>query len=416
MSLAGAVAANVLAEEALETSKVLRQEARTNLQAERAELSLARAKRKQASDQVESDKEALSEAIENCPGSEGDPHITTFDGLYYNFQEQGEFTLIGSSADNFKVQVRQEKSLSNPLTTVNTAVATIVDGNRVGFYALNDSSILINGVEQSLESGDVLKLGNGQIEFDGEYHTLTNENGDIIFIDLKSRSLDINVALASNREGNTFGLLGNNNGNQNDDLVLEDGIEIDPANFNQFVESYADNWRISSDESLFDYQKGEYTSKFNQSEYDFIDNATKYRGTDENDVIEGSKRNDVLMGLKGDDYLRGKAGRDWLVGKQGDDTLIGNGGDDYLVGNGGSDHLLGGDGADVFIVATGKAGKGIDTISDFVDGVDLIGLSGGISFNDLALSNNTISFNDEILAILTGIDTTTLANDNFTIV
>ena len=41
----------------------------------------------------------------------GDVHLTTFDGLYYNFQAEGEFTLAKSTVagDDFDVQIRTEQ-------------------------------------------------------------------------------------------------------------------------------------------------------------------------------------------------------------------------------------------------------------------------------------------------------------------
>ncbi|WP_335045713.1 hypothetical protein [Nostoc sp.] len=59
-----------------------------------------------------------------------------------------------------------------------------------------------------------------------------------------------------------------------------------------------------------------------------------------------------------------------------------------------------------------------DTITDFCKGTDLIGLSGGLTFNQLSFADHKIivTTTDEILATLTGINTTTLTAANFTIV
>ena len=55
-----------------------------------------------------------------------------------------------------------------------------------------------------------------------------------------------------------------------------------------------------------------------------------------------------------------------------------------------------------------------DTIVDFGNGKDVIGLSGGIGFSDLTFSGSDIIFGSETLATLTGVDTTSLSEADFT--
>jgi Ca2+-binding RTX toxin-like protein len=94
--------------------------------------------------------------------------------------------------------------------------------------------------------------------------------------------------------------------------------------------------------------------------------------------------------------------------------LSGLNGDDILFGGVGNDVLTGGQGQDRFVLA---AATGTDTFSDF-SADDLIGLSGGFGFGDLAFSGNDIllSSRNEVLATLTGVDTTTLQSAQFVLV
>ena len=62
-------------------------------------------------------------------------------------------------------------------------------------------------------------------------------------------------------------------------------------------------------------------------------------------------------------------------GNNGDDTMIGGGGNDQLFGWGGSDELTGGAGADQFWFQ--QPSDGVDTITDFVSGEDLIVIQRG---------------------------------------
>lgn len=96
----------------------------------------------------------------------------------------------------------------------------------------------------------------------------------------------------------------------------------------------------------------------------------------------------------------------------GDDILGGDNGPDLLNGGPGNDTLTGGNGPDVFVLAEGE---GTDTITDFSN-PDSIGLSEGIGFNDLSFSGEDIILGAEVLATLTGVDTTTLTEADFTAV
>ncbi|WP_235006931.1 DUF4347 domain-containing protein [Calothrix rhizosoleniae] len=141
-------------------------------------------------------------------------------------------------------------------------------------------------------------------------------------------------------------------------------------------------------------------------------NADNLTGTGGDDLILGRNGNDTLTGGAGNDLLVGSSGNDLLVGSTGDDTLIGGTGNDTLIGGIGDDTLIGGTRSDTFVFAEGE---GHDTIIGFWQGEDLIGLADGLSFGDLSFSGNDIivTASSEILATLTGVDTTTLTAGDF---
>jgi len=147
--------------------------------------------------------------------------------------------------------------------------------------------------------------------------------------------------------------------------------------------------------------------------------GTVQNGTGGNDTLTGNAGNDSLNGGSGNDTLIGNAGNDTLIGGNGSDLLFGNAGDDLLDGgNGtdtlrgglGNDTLTGGNGGDVFVFASGE---GTDRITDFQLGSDKIGLTGGLTFGNLSFSGNQILFGNQVLAVLTGVNTTTLTPSNF---
>ncbi|MBD1887179.1 DUF2974 domain-containing protein [Microcoleus vaginatus] len=111
------------------------------------------------------------------------------------------------------------------------------------------------------------------------------------------------------------------------------------------------------------------------------------------DIISGNGGNDILSGNKGNDIISGGIGNDQLLGGKGDDNLSGGEGDDTLIGAGGTDLLIGGAGRDVLVLGVGG---GTDTLVDFQKGQDLIGLSGGLSFNQLRVTEGDFSTTIEI--------------------
>ncbi|MDX2244145.1 MAG: phytase [Leptolyngbyaceae cyanobacterium bins.302] len=92
--------------------------------------------------------------------------------------------------------------------------------------------------------------------------------------------------------------------------------------------------------------------------------------------------------------------------------------DDVLTGTSGENKLVGGAGADTFVLAVGG---GTDTITDFslAEG-DRVGLTGGLSFGSLTLTQSgvdtLIQAGNETLAILTGVQSSTLSGSNFTLI
>lgn len=142
-------------------------------------------------------------------------------------------------------------------------------------------------------------------------------------------------------------------------------------------------------------------------------NSDRIEGLNGNDTLSGNTGNDTLIGGNGNDNLVGGAGNDSLVGGGNSDTLAGGTDNDTINGGTGFDILTGGTGNDVFVL---KNGNGSDSITDFQRGSDKLGLTGDLEFEDLTLEDNTIKSGNQLLATLSGVNTSNLTEANFTTV
>jgi hypothetical protein len=93
-----------------------------------------------------------------------------------------------------------------------------------------------------------------------------------------------------------------------------------------------------------------------------------------NDTVYGGDGADTIGGNGGDDLIRGGTGADSIHAGSGNDTVYGEAGDDIIYGGSdGNDQLSGGADADDFLIP--DDGAGIDTVTDFVSGVDDISVT-----------------------------------------
>lgn len=195
------------------------------------------------------------------PGSRGDPHLITFDGLAYDFQGAGEFVLARDPDDaaGFEVQVRQVP-LRDPVcagsVTVNQAVALQVGGSRVTFDPTRARLVWVDGVAVELPVGEVWPLGEAELML-WQPRRLQVRWADGSEVRLTARAaVDIGIQVAPGRV--VEGLLGDANGDPADDLRLGDGTALPrPIPFEVLYGAFADAWRVTADSSLFEYAPGE---------------------------------------------------------------------------------------------------------------------------------------------------------------
>jgi len=147
-------------------------------------------------------------------GSNGDPHLTSFDGHSFNFQAGGEFTLVRSDSGDLEVQARQEPlrrpdGHENTTISVNTAVAIQAGTDRVGIYQHPDRPELrING--QVVAPREAQQLSGGvRIQPDqGGYQLVWPDGSTVWVLPTGSYGLNVMITAAPGRKATMRGLLG----------------------------------------------------------------------------------------------------------------------------------------------------------------------------------------------------------------
>lgn len=204
----------------------------------------------------------------------GAGHIATLDGVGYDFNTTGEFVLLESeNGAAFQVQGRFEEVAEN-LTTL-TAIATKVGGQTVMLDATDTTLVTIDGTRRQIENFSGVVVGTDRIF--REDNTLTivyagadgivNAGDSRLIIDVRGDRLDLDVRLSDNQLGNVRGLLGDGDGDPENDIAFRDGEVVDrPLAANEIYGDYRDEWLIRSEgASLFTYDRNEEFGGFNDA-------------------------------------------------------------------------------------------------------------------------------------------------------
>ncbi|ORA03836.1 hypothetical protein BST17_16910 [Mycolicibacterium bacteremicum] len=198
----------------------------------------------------------------NCAGSNGDPHLLTFDGVHYDLMAAGEFDVVDGPV---RVQARQTAFPGSRDVTLNTAVAADVAGDRVGVYQ-EDGAVVVRIGSQPVELavGGVGLPGGGTVGSgdDGAVRIGWPDESTLEVRPIGVWGLSFTLRLAEQHRGKVAGLLGNYNGDDRDDLVIRDGKPLAGNDFGDLYPRYADSWRITDQESLFHYRPGQSTATF----------------------------------------------------------------------------------------------------------------------------------------------------------
>ncbi|RCR69021.1 VWD domain-containing protein [Larkinella punicea] len=209
--------------------------------------------------------DALGNAAAAAGRAMGDPHVITHDGLDYGFQAVGEF--VATKGEKIEIQARQEDAYKTNRATVTTGVAARIGTDEICFLvnpaSLDAPRLFVNKKETALSSFTPLTLANGnQLRVAAkEKLVFTNAEGEGVTIRWNTPYLDYAVMLGDARKGNVTGLMGNFDGDDQNDFKLANGTAIERS-FPTIHTTFADSWRISGPNSLFVYENGKNTDSY----------------------------------------------------------------------------------------------------------------------------------------------------------
>jgi hypothetical protein len=229
--------------------------------------------------------------LSSGPSNRGDPHLTTTNGINYDFQAAGEFTSLRNSDTGFELQTRQTPVLTtftpgpNAYTglascvSLNTAAAVRVGSHRVSYQpspgkpgTAEQMQLRIDGKLTTLPTSGSLNLGGGnkiaRAALGGGIDVRLNDGTRVIITPNYWTSqgywyLDVEVLSTPAREG-TMGHIPASNWLP----LAPDGSSFGPApgglpaRHALLNGTFADAWRVTSSTSLFDYATGTSTASF----------------------------------------------------------------------------------------------------------------------------------------------------------
>ncbi|KAL3832136.1 hypothetical protein ACJMK2_023807 [Sinanodonta woodiana] len=225
----------------------------------------------------------------------GDPHIETLDKKKFTFNGWGEYTLV--SLDNFQLQSRTSRAeranggLSNATifsafaakdiigSTIHVELNSTKDGLIV-YAQSNENSSSFN--DYTLDFADMSKEFNVQDEYISLSRDDSSRTITIVFstdislnITVGVKMLAVSVMLPTEYKGKSRGLLGNFDGNPDNDFMFPNGTVLSSNATERDIFKYGQTWAVKSNESIFHYPTGTNHVDFHHKDFEpqFIDEA-----------------------------------------------------------------------------------------------------------------------------------------------
>lgn len=214
----------------------------------------------------------------------GDPHMSTYDGLHFDFMGAGAYTLVKSLKDDLEIQARMQPLPNPALNALSaqdrmvcknvsyfTAVALRYAGTTISIHVgAPFMAIYVNGVQVADEAALASALPTEiTLQQSDNALLLLLDDGSRLAVESIGKSLGVRFRAAQDRRGSLAGIFGTFTGDRRDDLRLNDGTALStPPATNALYNQFGEAWRITSKaDSLLHYSSGEDISDFYRSAF-----------------------------------------------------------------------------------------------------------------------------------------------------
>jgi hypothetical protein len=198
-------------------------------------------------------------------------NLVTAGGTTYSFDAAGEFILTKSTqpGNSFQVQVRLQPVATSQSSSAVTQIAAAVGGDRVTFGVGRQNTLSIDGATHASVPGQTISLSGGRVQqvSPNVYQVVWN-TGEVLTVTNHGDYLGLSVGYAASDAANTVaGLMGTNNGSSGD-FTLPDGTALQqPLTTSELYGVFANAWRVTQSNSLFDYEAGQNTATFSDAAF-----------------------------------------------------------------------------------------------------------------------------------------------------
>ncbi|MGK2851533.1 MAG: VWD domain-containing protein [Candidatus Limnocylindrales bacterium] len=202
-----------------------------------------------------------------CAGSNGDPHLRTVNGVRYDFQAAGEFTLLRSQDGLTEIQARQEPVSVGRGVAMNTAIVVRSGDHRIGVYATKaGTTVRLDG--QPVDASGPTDLGGGlRLSIRRSGVEVGLPDGTVIYAMAFGR-INLQIAPSDAMRRAAVGILGPVPDGASLP-ALPDGtvLPVDGDRVPFLYGPFADGWQVTDSTSLFDYEQGTSSATFAKPEF-----------------------------------------------------------------------------------------------------------------------------------------------------
>ena len=202
-------------------------------------------------------------AMDRSGGSYGHPSLVTLDGLRYLFHGAGDYVLVKSVSDRFEVHARFGRAFGMTNVSFNRGLAATVGSSVLAFGdgpadVFGDVPITVDGEAVEVPTdGSALELpggvtlrritrcGSGCAAYHAQWPT-----GEWIQVGA-SVGDDFIVSIPPARFGAVRGLLGNGDGQRDNDGVAPDGTLVNLQDRDELYDIFGAGWLLDREDSLF---------------------------------------------------------------------------------------------------------------------------------------------------------------------